>query len=89
MLRLPSHDISVYTLRCAHFSLQISSIAGNTSLPLGPAYAASKGAVRSYGEALRAIVHRDGVLVNVVQPGWVKTPMTDIVKLPMYVVACS
>ena len=61
----------------------VASLAGNAAMPIAAAYAASKAAVRSYGEALRAVVHRDGVLVNVVQPGFIKTPMTANVPVPM------
>jgi short-subunit dehydrogenase len=56
----------------------ISSLAGIRGLPSSPAYSASKGWVRIYGEGLRGWLQRSGVKVNVVCPGFIKTPMTDI-----------
>ncbi|MBM3579580.1 MAG: SDR family NAD(P)-dependent oxidoreductase [Alphaproteobacteria bacterium] len=56
----------------------ISSLAGFRGLPSSPAYSASKAAVRVYGEALRGNLSRFGIKVNVVCPGYVKTPMTDV-----------
>ncbi len=55
----------------------ISSMAGFRGFPSAPAYSASKGAVRFYGEALRGSVKKTGVEVNVVCPGFVKSRMTD------------
>lgn len=61
----------------------ISSMAGFRGFPSAPAYSASKGAVRFYGEALRGAMADTGVKVNVVCPGFVKTPMTDANDFPM------
>ena len=55
----------------------MSSLAGFRGLPSAPAYAASKAAARSYGEALRGSLHSHGVGVSVVCPGFIRTPMTD------------
>jgi len=55
----------------------VSSLAGFRGYPGAPAYSASKGAVRFYGEALRGAVAASGVKVNVICPGFVKTRMTD------------
>lgn len=55
----------------------VSSLAGFRGYPGAPAYTASKGAVRFYGEALRGAVADSGVKVNVICPGFVKTRMTD------------
>ena len=49
---------------------------------MGP-YAASKAAVRIYGEALRVELRPRGVRVSVICPGFVRTPMTDGAKFPM------
>ncbi len=54
----------------------MSSIAALRGLPSAPAYAASKAAVKSYGEGLRGSLAADGVRVSVICPGFVKTPMT-------------
>ncbi len=61
----------------------ISSLAGYRGLPSSPAYCASKAAVKSYGEALRGLLQKDGVKVNVVTPGYIKTAMTDANDFPM------
>ncbi len=61
----------------------LSSLAGLRGLPSSPAYSASKAAVRVYGEALRGNLAEFGIEVNVVCPGYVKTPMTDVNNFPM------
>ncbi|MBU6338554.1 MAG: SDR family NAD(P)-dependent oxidoreductase [Rickettsiales bacterium] len=61
----------------------ISSLAGFRGLPSSPAYSASKAAVRVYGEALRGNLREFGIAVNVVCPGYIKTPMTDVNNFPM------
>lgn len=61
----------------------ISSIAGWIGLPGAPAYGASKGAVRIYGQALRGLYAPYGIKVNVICPGFIKTPMTDVNGFPM------
>jgi len=55
----------------------ISSLAGFAAWPGAPAYSASKAAVRFYGEALHTKLKPLGIKVNVVCPGFIKTPMTD------------
>jgi len=61
----------------------ISSLAGFRGLPSSPAYSASKSCVRVYGEALRGSLAPLGIAVNVVCPGYVKTPMTAVNDFPM------
>ena len=61
----------------------VSSIAGFHGLPGAPAYAASKAAVRSYGEGLRGWLARDGVNVSVITPGFVESRITAGNKFPM------
>lgn len=61
----------------------MASLAAFRGFPGAPAYSASKGAVRFYGEALRAAVHDTGVEVNVICPGFVKSRMTDVNDFPM------
>lgn len=61
----------------------ISSLAGFRGLPSSPAYSASKACVRVYGEALRGSLAPLGIWVNVVCPGYIKTPMTDVNDFPM------
>lgn len=61
----------------------MSSLAGFRGLPGAPAYGASKACVRSLGEGLRGLCARHGIRVNVVCPGFVESPMTDINPYPM------
>lgn len=61
----------------------VSSIAGFRGFPGAPAYCGSKAAVRAYGEGLRGELKKFGVAVNVICPGYIKTPMTDVNKFPM------
>lgn len=56
----------------------ISSIAGYRGLPSAPAYSASKACVKAWGEALRGWLKNDNIKVNVVCPGFIKTPLTDV-----------
>ncbi len=55
----------------------MSSLASFSGWPGAPAYSASKGAVRMYGEGLRGALGSHGVRVNVICPGFIRTPMTD------------
>ncbi len=61
----------------------MSSLAGFRGLPSSPAYSASKAAVRIYGEALRGNLAEFGIKVNVICPGYIKTPMTAVNKFYM------
>ena len=56
----------------------LASLAGFRGLPSAPAYSASKATIRVYGEALRGNLAGFGIKVNVICPGYVKTPMTDV-----------
>jgi len=61
----------------------MSSLAGFKGLPSSPAYSGSKSAVRTYGEGLRGALSKLGIKVNVICPGYIKTPMTDVNNFPM------
>ncbi|MDE1151768.1 MAG: SDR family NAD(P)-dependent oxidoreductase [Micavibrio sp.] len=61
----------------------MSSMAGFRGMPTAPAYSVSKMAVRAYGEALRPLLKDSGVNVNVIFPGFIKTPLTDVNNFPM------
>jgi hypothetical protein len=54
----------------------IASVAGYRGLPGSGAYSASKAAAISYLESLRVEMHRSGVSVITICPGYVVTPMT-------------
>ncbi len=56
----------------------VSSLAGFRGWPGAPAYSASKGAVRYYGEALRGALRNTNIKINVICPGFVTSRMTDV-----------
>lgn len=55
----------------------MSSMAGYRGLRNCPAYSASKNCVKAWGEALRGFLEKDKIKVNVICPGFIKTPLTD------------
>lgn len=61
----------------------VSSLAGFRGWPSSPAYSASKGAVRFYGEALRGALKNTKIKVNVICPGFVTSRITDQNNFPM------
>jgi NADP-dependent 3-hydroxy acid dehydrogenase YdfG len=60
-----------------------SSLAGIRGFPVAPSYCATKAAIRVYGEGLRARLLRENILVAVINPAFVKSPMTDANPYPM------
>lgn len=54
----------------------ISSLAGSRGLPRSAAYSASKAGLNAYLESVRLDVQDKGVAVTIVQPGFIKTPLT-------------
>lgn len=61
----------------------IASVAGIRGLPGAEAYSASKAAVISYCESLRIELHRHGIRVVTIAPGYIDTPMTQVNTYPM------
>lgn len=61
----------------------VSSLAAFRGFPGAPAYCASKAAVRVWGEALRGALAPDGIEVNVICPGFVRTRITAVNRFPM------
>jgi short-subunit dehydrogenase len=55
----------------------ISSLAGFRGLPKSAAYSASKGAMTNFFESVRLDVQHKGVAVTIIQPGFIKTPLTS------------
>ena len=60
-----------------------ASIAGYAPLSTCPAYAATKAAVKSWGLSLRGMLKREGIWVNVICPGFVRSRITDRNTCPM------
>lgn len=55
----------------------ISSLAGVRGLPKSAAYAASKAGMTAFFESVRLDVQKRGVDVTIIQPGFIKTPLTS------------
>ena len=58
--------------------ISISSIVGVTGNPGQANYAASKAGMIGFSKALAAEVASRGITVNVIAPGFIATPMTDV-----------
>jgi decaprenylphospho-beta-D-erythro-pentofuranosid-2-ulose 2-reductase len=65
----------------------ITSVAGDRGRPSNYLYGSAKAAVSTFCEGLRARMHRQGVHVIDVRPGFVDTPMTEGLELPKLLVA--
>lgn len=55
----------------------MSSLAAWFGLPVTPTYSATKAAVKAYGEALRGWLAPEGIAVNVIMPGYIRSAMCD------------
>ena len=60
-----------------------SSVAGYGGLPRSIAYSASKSALIAMCEALKFDLDKLGITIQLVSPGFVKTPLTDKNDFPM------
>ncbi len=61
----------------------VASVAGDIGLPYAAPYSASKSALNRICESLRPELEREGVAVSVVNPGFVRTPLTARNEFPM------
>ena len=65
----------------------ISSVAGDRGKKKGSIYSSSKSAFSSYLDGLRQKLYLDGIHVITVKPGFVKTKMTENLKLPKILIS--
>ena len=61
----------------------VSSVAGYIGLPNSAAYGASKSALISLAESVQIELQKQGIIVSVINPGFVRTQLTDMNKFPM------
>lgn len=69
--------------RCSGHIVVVSSVAGYRGLPTASAYGASKAALINMCEALKPELDAAGVRITLVNPGFVRTPLTDKNPFPM------
>lgn len=55
----------------------VSSLAGLRGLPLSAAYSGSKAGMSAFFESVRIDVQDRGVVVTIIHPGFIKTPLTS------------
>jgi NAD(P)-dependent dehydrogenase (short-subunit alcohol dehydrogenase family) len=65
------------------YLVAISSLASFRGLPRMAAYCAAKAGVNALMDALRFELKPSGIRVTTICPGWIRTPMTDHLNLPM------
>lgn len=69
--------VDYFKLRKSGHILIVGSIAGYRGLPSVSGYGASKAALINFTESLYQIMHKYNVKVSLINPGFIKTTMTD------------
>jgi NAD(P)-dependent dehydrogenase (short-subunit alcohol dehydrogenase family) len=76
--------LAPYFSRCGRGRLAITaSVAGYGGLPTGLVYGATKAALINFPETLYLDLAPRGVAVHLINPGFVKTPLTDLNEFKM------
>lgn len=76
--------LAPYFSRCGSGRLAITaSVAGYGGLPTGLVYGATKAALINFAETLYLDLAPRGVAVHLINPGFVKTPLTDLNEFKM------
>lgn len=82
-LRVISEILPYFRERGKGKIVVVASVAGYQGLPLSLAYGPTKAALINFCEALRLELDGSGVTVQVINPGFVRTPLTDKNKFKM------
>ncbi len=61
----------------------VASVAGYSGLPKGAYYAPTKAALINLAETLNTELGQFGIKVQIINPGFIRTPMTDMNRFPM------
>lgn len=61
----------------------VASVAGYVGLPGSAYYGPSKAALVNLAETLKPELNRSGIKIQIINPGFVRTPMTEINTFPM------
>lgn len=73
---------SMLARRAGHVVL-MGSLTGLVGLPTAASYGATKAALNSIAQAFKPDFERFGITISVINPGFVKTPLTDKNRFPM------
>jgi NAD(P)-dependent dehydrogenase (short-subunit alcohol dehydrogenase family) len=73
---------SMLARRAGHIVL-MGSLTGLVGLPTAASYGATKAALNSIAQAFKPDFERFGITISVINPGFVKTPLTDKNRFPM------
>ena len=77
VINVLSAVLPTFRARKAGHITWIASVSGYRGLPKAAAYGPTKAALINLAESLKPELARDGVQVSVINPGFVKTPLTQ------------